>query len=59
MQAISWMKGKYDLLAWPFFMAGAGIGTFVYGMKKFTDAMDRASEVIIVNKNEIPIEGGE
>ena len=59
MQAISWMKGKYNLLAWPAFLAGAGIGTFVYGMKKFTDVMDRASEVIIVNKNEIPIEDGE
>jgi hypothetical protein len=53
------MKGKYNVLAWPAFMAGAGIGTFVYGMRKFTDAMDRASEVIIVNKNEIPIEDGE
>jgi hypothetical protein len=59
MKAISWMKGKYNFLAWPAFLAGAGLGTFVYGMKKFTDAMDRASEVIIVNKNEIPIEDGE
>ena len=59
MQAWNWMKGKYDVFVWPFFLAGAGIGTFVYGLKKFTTALDRASEVVIVNNSEIEIKGGE
>ena len=59
MQAWNWMKGKYNVLVWPAFMVGAGLGTFAYGMKKFTTALDRASEVVIVNNGEIEIEGGE
>ena len=59
MKAWNWMKGKYDIFVWPAFLVGAGMGTFVYGLKKFTTAMDRASEVFIVNNSEIEIKGGE
>jgi hypothetical protein len=59
MKAISWMKGKYDDIIWPTFVIGAGIGTLLYGVKKFTNLLDRIYEIDVHDVGEIKIEGGE
>ncbi|MEO2120997.1 MAG: hypothetical protein ABGX44_04215 [Candidatus Poseidoniia archaeon] len=59
MKAISWMKGKYNDIIWPTFVIGAGVGTLLYGVKKFTNVLDRIYEIDVHDDGEIKIEGGE
>jgi len=53
------MKGKYNDFVWPAFLAGAGLGTLLYGVKKFTNVLDRIYEIDVHDDGEIKIEGGE
>ncbi|MDP7202525.1 MAG: hypothetical protein QGF72_00155 [Candidatus Poseidoniaceae archaeon] len=59
MQAWNWMKGKYNDIIWPTFVIGAGVGTLLYGVKKFTNVLDRIYEIDVHDDGEINIEGGE
>tara|TARA_B100000959_G_scaffold250165_1_gene278429 strand:+ start:624 stop:785 length:162 start_codon:yes stop_codon:yes gene_type:complete len=53
------MKGKYNDIIWPTFVIGAGVGTLLYGVKKFTNVLDRIYEIDVHDDGEINIEGGE